>query len=149
MKLVEKFISLWYYQMGIYIQLYNNKDDDSVTDKELKKLSKLELLELLLAETREHEHLREELEKAKKVNSVEKSAQILSETAKQLDEALKKVSLLSSEKSVDNQAPAKFILPSRKASSEDNINFLSIISKDIIEYTTKYLGDNKKTKKKK
>lgn len=68
------------------------KDDDSVTDKELKKLSRLELLELLLAETRENEKLREELAKAKKENSIEKSAVILNETAKQLDEALQKVS---------------------------------------------------------
>ena len=69
-----------------------NKGDDFVTDKELKRLSRLELLELLLTETRENERLREELEKAKKENSIEKSATLLNETARQLDEALKKVS---------------------------------------------------------
>ncbi len=41
----------------------NNKEDDLVTDKELKKLSRLELLELLLTESRENERLREELKK--------------------------------------------------------------------------------------
>ncbi len=126
-----------------------NKGDDSVTDKELKKLSKLELLELLLVETRENERLREELEKAKKENSIEKSAQLLNETAKQLDDALQRVNLLSGEKPVNDSASAKIVTPNRKTSSDDNANFLSSISKDIIEYTAKYLGDNKKTKKKK
>ncbi len=63
-----------------------------MTDKELKKLSRLELLELLLIETHENERLKEELEKAKKENSIEKSAQLLNETAKQLDETLQKAS---------------------------------------------------------
>lgn len=66
-----------------------------MTDKELKKLSRLELLELLLIETHENERLKEELEKAKKENSIEKSAQLLNETAKQLDETLQKASTLS------------------------------------------------------
>ncbi len=63
-----------------------------MTDKELKKLSRLELLELLLTESRENERLREELERVKKENTVEKSAQHLNETSKQLDSALQKVS---------------------------------------------------------
>ena len=120
-----------------------------MTDKELKKLSRLELLELLLAETRENERLREELEKAKNENSIEKSAQLLNETAKQLDDALQRVSSLGSEKPVDEPAPVRFVTPGRKTSSEDNVNLLTTISKDIIEYTAKYLGDNKKIKKKK
>lgn len=71
------------------------KGDDSVTDKELKKLSRLELLELLLTETRENERLREELEKAKKENSIEKSAVLLNETAKQLETALQSVTAMT------------------------------------------------------
>lgn len=63
-----------------------------MTDKELKKLSRLELLELLLTESRENERLREELDRVKKENTVEKSAQHLNETSKQLDSALQKVS---------------------------------------------------------
>lgn len=63
-----------------------------MTDKELKKLSRLELLELLLIETRENERLREELDKVKKEKSIEKSAQLLNKTAKQLNDALQKVS---------------------------------------------------------
>lgn len=63
-----------------------------MTDKELKKLSRLELLELLLTESRENERLREELERVKKENTVEKSAQQLNETSKQLDSALQKLS---------------------------------------------------------
>ncbi|MBR3753724.1 MAG: hypothetical protein IKK49_01300 [Clostridia bacterium] len=62
-----------------------------MTDKELKKLSRLELLELLLTESRENERLREELERINAENAVEKSAQHLNETAKQLDSALQKV----------------------------------------------------------
>lgn len=38
-----------------------------MTEKELKKLSRAQLLELLLAQTREVEHLREKLEKAEKL----------------------------------------------------------------------------------
>ena len=62
-----------------------------MTDKELKKLSRLELLELLLTESRENERLRAELERINAENAVEKSAQHLNETAKQLDSALQKV----------------------------------------------------------
>lgn len=72
-----------------------------MTDKELKKLSRLELLELLLTESRENERLRAELEEIKQENAVRKSAEQLSETSKQLDEtsgklgdALQQVSLL-------------------------------------------------------
>lgn len=74
-----------------YLYLLVYKGVDFVTDKELKRLSRLELLELLLTETRENERLREELEKAKKENSIEKSAVLLNETAKQLETALKSV----------------------------------------------------------
>lgn len=84
----------------LYI-IWLNKEDDLVTDKELKKLSRLELLELLLAESRENERLRAELEEIKQENAVKKSAEQLSETSKQLDEtsgklgdALQQVSLL-------------------------------------------------------
>lgn len=68
-----------------------------MTDKELKKLSRLELLELLLTESRENERLKEELEKAKQENSVEKSAQHLNETTGKLDVALQKMSSLITE----------------------------------------------------
>ncbi len=74
-----------------------------MTDKELKKLSRLELLELLLAESRENERLREELEKIKLENTINKSAQQLNETSESLDrtteklgEALQQVSLMMS-----------------------------------------------------
>lgn len=73
----------------------HNEGVDFVTDKELKKLSRLELLELLLTETRENERLREELEKAKQENSIEKSAVLLNETAKQLETALQSVAAIT------------------------------------------------------
>ena len=41
-----------------------------MTDKELKKLSRLELLELLLAESRENERLRAEIEQIKQENTI-------------------------------------------------------------------------------
>ena len=65
-----------------------------MTDKELKKLSRLELLELLLTESRENERLREELTQAKQENTIEKSAQYLNEASKQLESALEKVNLM-------------------------------------------------------
>ncbi len=63
-----------------------------MTDKELKKLSRLELLELLLAETRENERLRTELEKIKQENTIKKSAQHLNATSENLGAALQQVS---------------------------------------------------------
>jgi hypothetical protein len=71
------------------------KDVDLVTSKELKRLSRLELLELLLVQTRENERLREELKKVKQENCIEKSAKSLNETAKQLDAALDKVTSIN------------------------------------------------------
>lgn len=62
-----------------------------MTDKELKKLSRLELLELLLTESRENERLREELEKIKQENTIKKSAEHLNETSENLGEASEKL----------------------------------------------------------
>ena len=78
-----------------YFYLLVYKGVDFVTDKELKRLSRLELLELLLTETRENERLREELEKAKQENSIEKSAVLLNETVKQLETALQSVKVMT------------------------------------------------------
>ena len=52
-----------------------------MTDKELTKLSRLELLELLLAESRENERLRAEIEQIKQENTIIKSVQQLDETS--------------------------------------------------------------------
>ena len=62
-----------------------------MTDKELKKLSKLELFELLLVESRENERLREELEQMKQENSIKKSVQQLNKTAENLAEISEKL----------------------------------------------------------
>ena len=59
-----------------------------MTDKELKKLSRLELLELLLTESRENERLRE---KIKQENTIKKSAQHLNETSENLGETSEKL----------------------------------------------------------
>ncbi|MBR3588415.1 MAG: hypothetical protein IKL16_02515 [Clostridia bacterium] len=63
-----------------------------MTDKELKKLSRLELLELLLTESRENERLRAELEKIKQENTIKKSAQHLNQTSENLGETSDKLS---------------------------------------------------------
>ncbi len=68
-----------------------------MTDKELKKLSRLELLELLLTESRENERIKEELEKVKQENTVEKSAQHLNKTSDKLESALQKMSSMITE----------------------------------------------------
>lgn len=79
-----------------------------MTDKELMKFSKLELLELLLVESRENERLRAELEQLKQENTIKMSVQQLNETAENLgktsekfDDALKQISLVLS--SLNNQ----------------------------------------------
>ena len=79
-----------------------------MTDKELMKFSKLELLELLLVESRENERLRAELEQLKQENTIKTSVQQLNETAENLgktsekfDDALKQISLVLS--SLNNQ----------------------------------------------
>ena len=56
-----------------------------MTDKELRKLSRLELLELLLKESKENRELKAELEKIK---SVEKTTEQLKETAAQFDTSM-------------------------------------------------------------
>ena len=79
-----------------------------MTDKELMKFSKLELLELLLVESRENERLRAELEQLKQENTIKMSVQQLNETVENLgktsekfDDALKQISLVLS--SLNNQ----------------------------------------------
>lgn len=66
-----------------------------MTEKELKKLSRLELLELLLDESRENKKLRAELEKIKTENSIEKKRENLSVITKQLNTALSSVHTLT------------------------------------------------------
>ncbi len=56
-----------------------------MTDKELKKLSRLELLEILLEETKENEKLRAELEKA---NNIIENAAVLSELIGKMNNTL-------------------------------------------------------------
>lgn len=58
---------------------------EKMTDKELKKLSRLELLEILLEETKENEKLRAELKTA---NKIIKNATILSELIGKMDNTL-------------------------------------------------------------
>ena len=79
-----------------------------MTNKELKKLSRLELLELLLAETRENEKLREELGKIKQENTIEKSAQHLIKTSEQLETAIRNVRAIANvlNKNVKREAVA-------------------------------------------
>ena len=59
-----------------------------MTDKELRKLSRLELLELLLKESKENRELKAELEKIKSEKSIEKTTEQLKETAAQFDTSM-------------------------------------------------------------
>ncbi len=56
-----------------------------MTDKELKKLSRLELLELLLEESRENERLRTELERLRLEGDMVNASQRISQATEQLD----------------------------------------------------------------
>ncbi|MEE0265782.1 MAG: hypothetical protein UD936_09165 [Acutalibacteraceae bacterium] len=78
-----------------------------MTDKELKKLSRLELLELLLAESRENERLRAELEQIKQENSMHNSVQRLNEISEKLDETLQKLYLVAGNTDKVNEASAE------------------------------------------
>lgn len=62
-----------------------------MTDKELKKLSRLELLELLLVESQENQRLRDELDRVKSEDAIGKSVARLQETSDQLYAALQQV----------------------------------------------------------
>lgn len=66
-----------------------------MTDKELKKLSRLELLEMLLEVSKENEKLRKSLEKTKLENKAAKSIANLSATTKQMNTALEYVNSLT------------------------------------------------------
>ena len=67
-----------------------------MTDKELRKLSRLELLELLLKESRENEKLRQENEKLKSEKSFDKTTEQLKETAVQFGATLQNADALVS-----------------------------------------------------
>ena len=75
----------------LYSYTHNGKQDDRMTDKELRKLSRLELLELLLKESSENQKLREELNKLKSENKIEKTAERLTETADNLDSSIQNI----------------------------------------------------------
>ena len=59
-----------------------------MTDKELKKLRRLELLELLLEESRENERLRKEIERLKSEESIITASVRISEAADKLESVL-------------------------------------------------------------
>lgn len=59
-----------------------------MTDKELRKLSRLELLELLLEASRENEKLKEKIVKMKQESNAAKSIENLSATTKQVSTVL-------------------------------------------------------------
>lgn len=117
-----------------------------MTDKELKRLSRLELLELLLTETRENERLREELAKAKKENSIEKSATLLNETAKQLDEALKRVSSMNT-MPTDAGSTAKKSSVGNKGFQNKKPKLLDVLLNNIFKSKSKNLKNTKIQKK--
>lgn len=80
--------------MKVYLFLYhthNGKQDDPMTDKELRKLSRLELLELLLKESSENQKLREELDKLKSEKTIEHTAERLTETADNLASSIQNI----------------------------------------------------------
>lgn len=83
-----------------------------MTDKELKKLSRLELLELLLEESRENERLRVELEKLKAENSVVKSARHLNEASEKMNESLHSAAELTD--TLNRLVAGKIIIPDKQ-----------------------------------
>lgn len=83
-----------------------------MTDKELKKLSRLELLELLLRETKENERLKKEINELTEEREAEKSARYLSEAVRQVDESLKKAKAITDNLSgISRSKPIKDISP--------------------------------------
>lgn len=67
-----------------------------MTDKELKRLSRLELLELLLRERRENERLKADLDKLKSEKNIEKTTIRLEETAEQFNTSFQNIEPLVS-----------------------------------------------------
>lgn len=141
-----------------------------MTDKELRKLSRLEILELLLNESSENKKLHEELDKLKSENSIEKTTERLKETAEQFDESLQNVEnlfavmqQLVSGKNTEPSASTVHTVsentessdtPKKKKISEDadiyrrimqfffhNMNFLSYLPHDLNEDITKRLSE--------
>ncbi len=105
-----------------------------MTDKELKKLSRLELLELLLKESKEKEKMKAELEKLRAEKGLISTAKYLQDTASQIDsslqnanaltDALKKIVSAEGLKSITqaadtcSSAPKKASVPDTKSSGE-------------------------------
>lgn len=65
-----------------------------MTEKDLKKLSRLEILEILLEESKENERLRDEVKKIKEENSTQNSENKLLQLTKQMNDALLNVNKL-------------------------------------------------------
>lgn len=117
-----------------------------MTDKELKKLSRLELLELLLAESRENEHIKEELEKVKQENTIEKSAHHLNETSDKLESVLQKLSSMITELGEVREKECVVVKQtvsseSIRAKEENNLQTDTVIA-DVSENPDRYVDFN-------
>lgn len=93
-----------------------------MTDKELKKLSRLELLELLLEASRENERLNEQIERLKLENKTTQNIENLSAITNQVESALKYAnSLTDSLKSASEENARPFCAESREE-DEDSVS---------------------------
>ncbi len=104
-----------------------------MTDKELRKLSRLELLELLLKESRENEKLKAELEKQKIENSIEKTTERLEKTANQFNTSFQSLETLVS-------MMKGFISENKPESSESSTEYSPEHLEDYLTFKTKKMS---------
>ena len=93
-----------------------------MTDKELRKLSRLELLELLLEASKENKKLKEQIETLKAENATAQNIRNLSDATLQVENALRYANSLT-----DNLkgAPHKAVTASNEKSERDKNNSVS------------------------
>ncbi len=87
-----------------------------MTDKELRKLNRLELLELLLEASKENEKLKEKIEELKRENKTAQNIENLSVTTRQVETALKYANSLTA----SLKASVGGCVPSNKTGKNDS-----------------------------
>lgn len=85
-----------------------------MTDKELRKLSRLELLELLLEASKENEKLREEAEKLKSESITSQNIENLTVATQQVENALRYASSLTASLKAKEGIPVTYTASSEK-----------------------------------
>ncbi len=108
-----------------------------MTDKELRKLSRLELLELLLEASKENKKLKEEIESLKAENQTANNIENLSLVTRQVENALKYANNLTDNLKTTSDEPALSALKQKTASKTE-----ALTDKEIYKRILRFFAAN-------